>query len=108
MRIICLFCIKFLLFQGIKVHEFFIKLTYLESSYIFKMKNLNKIVVMQLNDHMGEPDIYEMVVSADDHITFHGLRMSDGKTITGTISPDGTVNEMEQIGTGIMWLVKIQ
>lgn len=154
------------------------ELTYLESSYIFKMKNINKIVVMQLKDNMeergkvvaevynsegsirafpmselgltsikigissdnyyyitgmdnnqpvilkvdpsifphsaehlvpkGELDIYEMVVSADDYITFHGLRMSDGKTITGTISPDGTVNEMEEIGTAIMQLAKIQ
>lgn len=154
------------------------ELTYLENSYVFKIRNHNKIVIMELNDHMeqagkvvaevynsegtvktflmselgltsvnigissdnyyyitgmdnnqpvilrvdpsvfphnaghlvprGELDIYEMVVSADDYITFHALRMSDGKVIIGTISPSGTVNELDEIGTEIMQLARIR
>ena len=153
-------------------------LTYVGGSMIFKMQNINKIVVMQFNDHMeidgkvvaevynddmqvrsfsmqelgvtkvnigiasdnyyylsgmagnqpillkvdatgfphtakhlvplGSHDIYQLVVTSDDYVFFHGLRMSDGNTIVAQISPQGDITIMEDTGTEIIQLVQIQ
>jgi hypothetical protein len=56
----------------------------------------------------GSHDIYKMVVTQDDYVVFHALRMSDGNVITGEISPAGVVTELEDIGTGVLQLVQIQ
>ncbi|MGF1587624.1 MAG: hypothetical protein ACFCUM_20105 [Bacteroidales bacterium] len=49
-----------------------------------------------------------MVVTTDDYVYFHSLRMSDGNIIIGEISPNGVVTVMEDIGTEVLQLVKIQ
>jgi hypothetical protein len=56
----------------------------------------------------GSHDLYKMVVTADDYVFFHALRMSDGNIIIGEISPGGTVTELEDIGTDVLQLVRIQ
>jgi hypothetical protein len=55
----------------------------------------------------GELDIYKMVVSADDVMTFHALRMSNGRIILGEISPGGVITELEEIGNEVMQVVRI-
>ncbi len=152
--------------------------THVAGSYIFKLRNLDKIVVMELRDHMeregkvvaevyntdqqvkafamaelgitsinigissdnyyylsgmdgnqpvllridasvfphraehllprGTHDIYKMVVTSDDFVAFHGLRMSDGNIIIGEISPSGVVTQLDDIGTEVIQLVRIQ
>jgi hypothetical protein len=47
-------------------------------------------------------DIYNMVVTTDDYVYFHSLRMSDGNIIIGEISPNGVVTVMEDIGTEVL------
>ncbi len=146
------------------------ELAYLSGAYIFKMKNLNKIIVPDgkvvaevYNDEMrvrgfgmdklgisdirfgansdnyfylagmddnlpslvrvdpsvfpheatdlvpkGELDIYKMIVSANDVVTFNALRMSTGNVIIGEISPDGVITEFEEISSQVMQLVRIQ
>jgi hypothetical protein len=56
----------------------------------------------------GSHDIYKMVVTSDDYVAFHALRMSDGNIIIGEITSGGAVTELEDIGTGVMQLVRIQ
>ncbi len=55
----------------------------------------------------GELDIFNMVVSSDDVITFHALRMSNGRTIIGEISTSGNITEYEEMGNEVMQLVKL-
>ena len=56
----------------------------------------------------GSHDIYKMVVTSDDFVAFHALRMSDGNIIIGEISPSGVVTELDDIGTEVIQLVRIQ
>jgi hypothetical protein len=56
----------------------------------------------------GSHDIYKMVVTSDDHVLFHALRMNDGNIIIGEISPGGVVTQLEDIGTEVLQLVQIQ
>lgn len=56
----------------------------------------------------GELDIYKMIVSADDVVTFHAQRMSTGNIIIGEISPSGVITELENIGSDVMQLIRVQ
>jgi len=148
------------------------------NSYIFKMRNINKIVTMEFSDHMeidgkvvaevynnenqirafsmselgitrinigissdnyyylsgmdgnqpvllkvdpsifphsvenlvpkGSYDIYKMVVTSDDYVLIHALRMSDGNNVISQISPSGEITQLEDIGTEVIQLVQIR
>jgi hypothetical protein len=57
----------------------------------------------------GELDIFSMVVSADDVVTFHALSMSGGGSIViGEISPGGMITIHEKTGTEPMQLIRLQ
>jgi hypothetical protein len=154
------------------------ELTYMMNSYIFKMRNINKIVTMEFSDHMeidgkvvaevyndqnqikafsmselgitrvnigissdnyyylsgmdgnqpvllkvdpsifphsvehlvprGSYDIYKMVVTSDDYVMIHALRMSDGNNVISQISPSGEITQLEDIGTEVIQLVQIR
>lgn len=57
---------------------------------------------------IGELDIFKMAVSNDDIVTFHALRMSNGKTIIGQILPSGEIIELEEFGNQIYQLIQVQ
>jgi hypothetical protein len=154
------------------------ELTYMANSYIFKMRNLNKIVAMEFSDHMGidgkvvaevynpemaikafamselgitqvkigissdnyyylsgmdgnQPvllkvdasvfphqaehlvprgsyDVYKMVVTSDDYVMIHALRMADGNDVISQISPTGVITQLQDIGTEVIQLVRIR
>jgi hypothetical protein len=56
----------------------------------------------------GELDIFSMVVSANDVVTFHALSMSSNGIIIGEISPDGMITVHEKTGTEPMQLIRLQ
>jgi hypothetical protein len=89
-----------------------------DNYYYLSGMNGNQPVLLKVNpsvfphqaQHLvprGSYDVYKMTVTSDDYVLIHSLRMSDGNIVVSQISPSGEITQLDDIGTDVIQLVRI-